>query len=60
MDTQNINKKRKGDKMNFDDYKVEFDLSTLNLKELVEVYSNITDFINFLEESKIVLEEKEI
>ena len=46
--------------MNFDDEKVEFDLSTLNLQELVEVYSNITDFINFLEESKIVLEEKEI
>lgn len=45
--------------MNFDDEIVEFDLSTLNLKELVEVYKNITDFINFLEENKINLEEKE-
>ena len=46
--------------MNFDEEKVEFDLSTLNLQELTEVYSNITDFLDFLEESKIVLEEKEI
>ena len=60
MVTLNINKKRKGDKMNFDDNKVEFDLSTLNLHELVEVYKNITDFLNFLEENKIVLEEKQV
>lgn len=46
--------------MNFDDEKVEFDLSTLNLQELVEVYKNITDFIDFLQENKIILEEKEI
>ena len=60
MVTLNINKKRKGDKMNFDDNKVEFDLSTLNLHELVEVYKNITDFLNFLEENEIVLEEKQV
>ena len=36
------------DKMNFDDQKVEFDLSTLNLQELAEVYSNITEFLEFL------------
>ena len=46
--------------MNFDDQKVEFDLSTLNLQELVEVYKNITDFLDFLQENKITLEEKEI
>ena len=46
--------------MNFDDETVEFDLSTLNLQELVEVYKNITEFIDFLEENKIILEEKEI
>ena len=46
--------------MNLDNETVEFDLSTLNLHELVEVYSNITDFINFLEESKIILEDKEV
>ena len=46
--------------MKFDDQKVEFDLSTLNLQELVEVYENITDFLDFLKENKITLEEKEI
>jgi len=46
--------------MNFDDETVEFDLSTLNLEELVEVYKNITEFIDFLQENKIILEEKEI
>ena len=45
--------------MNFDNEKVEFDLSTLSLQELVEVYENITGFIDFLKESKITLEEKE-
>ena len=46
--------------MNFDDETVEFDLSTLNLEQLVEVYKNITEFIDFLRENKIILEEKEI
>ena len=41
------NRKEKGDKMNFDENKVEFDLSTLSLQELVEVYKNITDFLDF-------------
>ena len=46
--------------MNFDDETVEFDLSTLNLEQLVEEYKNITEFIDFLQENKIILEEKEI
>jgi hypothetical protein len=46
--------------MDFDNERVDFDLSTLNLHELVEVYSNITDFLNFLEENKISLEEKDV
>lgn len=46
--------------MNFDNEKVDFDLSTLNLHELVEVYENITDFLSFLQENKISLEEKEV
>jgi hypothetical protein len=46
--------------MDFDNEKVEFDLSTLNLQELVEVYTNITDFLEFLKENKISLEEKEV
>ena len=46
--------------MNFDNDTVEFDLSTLNLQELVEVYKDITEFLNFLQESKITLEEKQV
>ena len=38
--------------------KVNFDLSTLTLEELVEVYENIKIFIDYLEESKIEIEEK--
>ncbi len=38
---------------------VNFDLSTLSLPVLIEVYQNITDFLQFLEESKIETEEKE-
>ncbi len=40
--------------------KVEFDLSTLSLEELVEVYKNIVDFLEFLQENKIVLEENRV
>ena len=39
--------------------KVNFDLSTLTLEELVEVYENIEIFLDFLEESKLETEEKE-
>lgn len=47
----------KGDKMKREE-KVDFDLSALTLKELIEVYQNITDFSQFLVESKIELEEE--
>lgn len=40
------------------DETVNFDLSTLSLEELIEVYQNITEFIQFLNESKLVEEEK--
>ena len=33
--------------------KINFDLSTLTLEELVEVYENIEIFLDYLEESKI-------
>ena len=39
--------------------KINFDLSTLTLEELVEVYENIEIFLDFLEESKLETEEKE-
>lgn len=45
--------------MKNEEEKVGFDLSTLTLQELIEVYQDITDFLQFLNESKIDLEEKE-
>ena len=39
-----------GDNM---DAKTNFDLSSLNLQELIEVYETINSFLDFLEESKI-------
>ena len=45
--------------MNFDNETVEFDLSTLNLQELVEVYNDITEFLDFLQENKITLGEND-
>lgn len=37
--------------------KVDFDLSTLSLRELIEVYNDITDFIKFLDDSVLEIEE---
>ena len=39
--------------------KVDFDLSNLELRELIQVYENISEFLNFLDENKIEIEEKE-
>ena len=36
-----------------------FDLSNLSLKELIEVYENITNFLDYLENHKIEIETKE-
>lgn len=38
--------------------KIDFDMSLLSLEELVKVYSNIEDFLKFLNEKKIVTEKK--
>ena len=38
--------------------KVDFDLSALTLEQLIEVYEDINVFIDYLNESKIELEEK--
>ena len=46
--------------MSFSEEKVEFDLSTLSLQELMEVYKNIVDFLEFLQENKITLGENEV
>ena len=37
--------------------KVDFDLSELALKELIDVYYNMSNFIQFLNDNKIDLEE---
>lgn len=39
--------------------KINFDMSILSLKELVQTYEEITGFIDYLEEKKIVIESKE-
>lgn len=38
--------------------KVDFDLSELSLKNLVDVYHEMTNFIQFLDDNKIELEEE--
>ncbi|MDD8049657.1 MAG: hypothetical protein PHH04_08740 [Thomasclavelia sp.] len=44
--------------MNKEETKINFDLSTLSLNELIKVYEDIVEFIQFLDEKKIVVEEK--
>jgi hypothetical protein len=39
--------------------KVDFDLSVLNLNELIEAYNNIEEFLAFLNDSKVEVDEKE-
>ena len=46
--------------MNLKNETVEFDLHTLSLQELVEVYKDIIDFLGFLQENKIKIEEPKI
>ena len=38
--------------------KVDFDLSVLTLEELIKVYDEINNFIKYLNDKKIVIEEK--
>lgn len=39
--------------------KVDFDLSVLNLQELIDAYNNIDEFLTFLKDNKVEVEEKE-
>ena len=39
--------------------KVDFDLYVLSLNELIEAYDNIEEFLGFLNDSKVEVEEKE-
>ena len=38
--------------------KVDFDLSELSLKDLIEVYHDMSNFIQFLDDNKIEIEEE--
>jgi hypothetical protein len=44
--------------MNKEENKVNFDLSTLSLSELIKVFEDINEFLQFLDEKKIVQEEQ--
>ena len=41
-----------------DENKVDFDLSTLSLEELIKVYESVEEFIECLNDNKIEIEEK--
>lgn len=45
--------------MKTEENKIDFDLSKLSLQELIKVYEEIANFLEFLAENKIVEEEKE-
>lgn len=42
--------------MKKEEQKIKFDMSVLTLSELIEVYEEIKEFIEFLEEKKIIPE----
>lgn len=44
--------------MKKEENKVDFDLSVLTFEELIKVYENVENFIKFLKDKKIVVEEK--
>ncbi len=44
--------------MNKEGNKIDFDLSVLSFFDLIKVYEDIVNFLEFLEEKKIVEEEK--
>ena len=44
--------------MKKEETKVDFDLSILKLEELIKVYDSIDNFIKYLNDKKIVIEEK--
>lgn len=45
--------------MKREDNKFDFDLSALTLEELITVYSDVNDFISFLESKKVEIEKKD-
>ena len=43
--------------MKKEENKVDFDLSVLELEELIKVYDNVENFIKYLNDKKIVIED---
>lgn len=39
--------------------KIGFDLSALSLQELIEVYNNIEEFLQYIDDNRIEVEEEE-
>lgn len=50
--------KKGGTCMKKQESKVDFDLSVLKLEELIKVYDDIENFIKYLNDKKIIIEEK--
>lgn len=46
--------------MKKEENKVDFDLSVLSLEELIKVYENVDNFLKYLKDKKIIIEEKVI
>ena len=44
--------------MTKEENKVDFDLSVLSFEELIKVYENVDNFIKYLNDKKIIIEEK--
>lgn len=53
-----LTNKKGGICMKKEENKVDFDLSVLKLEELIKVYDDIDNFIKYLKDKKIVIEEK--
>ena len=50
--------KKGGIDMKKEEKKVDFNLSVLKLDELIKVFDDVSNFIKFLNDKKIVIEEK--
>ena len=46
--------------MKKEENKVDFDLSVLSFEELIKVYENVDNFLKYLQDKKIIIEEKVI
>lgn len=53
-----LTNKKGGICMKKEENKVDFDLSVLKLEELIKVYDDIDNFIKYLNDKKIIIEEK--